>query len=292
MFRERIKQAYDSLTPSFKRLAEFILSHELDVAFMTATELATALGVDAATVVRFSQALGYTGYRELHREVQQVVKGDLTASYARFPEAETDAARLQALLENERHNIEVAIAQVTEQAAEMLDIISEAQHVWVVGEAMGQCLAEIFVGYLQMAGVNAGAVGADPAAAARVMWDLGEQDLVLGIGVSGTGLDTAAVLRFARERGAKVAAVSVSAVSPPAQVADHVLVCPSNTPVGMPSVASLATMLMVLWQALLAREEDKLEERVKALQEAYAGLLAARAEQGQQTDVQRLWREF
>ncbi|MGD1995656.1 MAG: N-acetylmannosamine kinase, partial [Anaerolineae bacterium] len=65
MFRKRIKDAYKSLTPSFKRLGDFIISHELDVAFMTATELAKALDVDAATVVRFSQALGYSGYREL-----------------------------------------------------------------------------------------------------------------------------------------------------------------------------------------------------------------------------------
>ena len=84
MFRDRIKDAYEGLTPSFKRLAEFILGNELDVAFMTATELAHALDVDAATVVRFSQALGYSGYRQLSHEIQAVVKQDLTAAYAVF----------------------------------------------------------------------------------------------------------------------------------------------------------------------------------------------------------------
>ncbi len=292
MFRERIKQAYDSLTPSFKRLGEFILSHELEVAFMTATELAQTLGVDAATVVRFSQALGYEGYRELSREVQQVVKADLTATYGRFEEAASDADRIRALLENERHNLEVAVAQVTDQAAELVDLLLRAERVWVLGEAGGRCLAEMLADYLRTVGLKAAASDADPAEVVRKLWDVGEKDLVIGIGVPGTGIDTAAALRFAKERGAQTAAVSISAVSPPAQVADRILVCPANTPVGLPSTASLMTMLMVLWQALLAREGRKIEERVSNLQDAYARLLANRVEQGKKVDVRRLWREF
>jgi len=292
VFRERIRQAYDSLTPSFKRLGKFILDHELDVAFMTATELAAALDVDAATVVRFSQALGYRGYRELSKEVRRVVKMDLTAAYAGFDRATTDAERLQALLENERHNLEVAVAQTTEQAAEMVDLLGKAQRVCVVGEAGARCLAAFFADYLRMAGVNAMAIDADPAEAARVLWDVGSNDLVIGLGVPGTGVDTAAVLRFAKAQGADTAVVSVSAVSPPAQVAEHVLVCPAGTPVGVPSVAGLVTVMMALWQALLARNSEKMEERVATLQSAYATLLAARVEQSKQVDARRLWREF
>jgi DNA-binding MurR/RpiR family transcriptional regulator len=291
VFRERIKQAYDSLTPSFKRLAEFILNHELDVAFMTATELAKALGVDAATVVRFSQALGYRGYRELSHEIQQIVKADLVATYAGFDKAKTDKERLQALLENERHNLEVSVAQTTDKAAEMVDMLTKAQEIWVVGEASGRYLAELFAAYLRMAGARASAVDGDPAEAARVLWDLGEKDLVVGLGVPGTGVGTAAVLRFAKKQGAQTAAVSVSAVSPPAQVAEHVLICPSNTPLGLPSPASMTAMLMVLWQAFLARNR-RMEERVTALQETYASLFAESVKQGQKVDTKRLWQEF
>ena len=242
MFRERIKQAYKNLTPSFKRLAEFILNRELDVAFMTATELARALDIDAATVVRFSQALGYRGYRELSREIQQTVKEDLMASYSGFEQAKNDSARLRALLENERHNLEIAIAQAGERAAEVVELLAKAQRVWVVGEASARHLADFFAAQLRMANLKVTAINADPAEAARLLWDLGSGDLVVGLGIPGTGIDTAAVLELAKERGAKTASVSVSAVSPPAQVADHVLVCPSNSPVGVPSVASLMTM--------------------------------------------------
>jgi len=292
MFRERIKEAYENLTPSFKRLADFILNNELDVAFMTATELANALDVDAATVVRFSQTLGYSGYRELSREIKRRVKQDLTAAYAGLPEAKTDAERLQALLEHQRHSLGMSIAQVTEKAAEILEMLAQADRVWVVGEAMGASLAALFVDYLRMAGVNAAVLHADPARAAFALSDLRADDLVLGIGMTGTGVNTAAVLRAAREKGAKTAAISVSLVAPPAQVTEHVLVCPSQTPVGIPSVANLVAVMMALWQALLARDKDRLEARVEALRQAYTDLLTKQAEETRRGDIYRVWREF
>lgn len=292
MFRERIKEAYESLTPSFKRLADFILNNELDVAFMTATELAEALGVDAATVVRFSQTLGYSGYRELSRQIKRRVKEDLTAGYAGFPEAETDAERIQALLEHQRHSLGMAVAQVSEKAAAIVDMLAKAERVWVVGEAMGENLAAMFTDYLRMAGVNAAVLQADPARAAFVIGDLSADDLVLGIGMTGTGVNTAAVLRAAQEKGAKTAAISVSLVAPPAQVTDHVLVCPAQTPVGVPSIANLVAVMMAVWQALLARDKDRLEARVEAVRQAYTDLLARQVEESKRGDVYRVWREF
>ena len=292
MFRERIKKAYENLTPSFKRLADFILNNELDVAFMTATELANALGVDAATVVRFSQTLGYSGYRELAREIKRRVKEDLTAAYADFSEAKTDAERLQALLEHQRHTLGMAVAQVSEEAAQIVEMLIQAKRVWIVGEAMGVGLASIFVDHLRMAGINAAVLHADPARAAFIVKDLGPDDLVVGLGITGTGVNTAAVLRAAQEKGAQIAAISVSLVTPPAQAADHVLVCPSQTPLGVLSIANLVAVMMAVWETILARDKDQLEARITALRQTYADLLNKQAEEAKRGDIYRVWREL
>ena len=69
MFQDRIREYYDNLTPGFRRLADFLLNYTLDAAFLTASELARRVKVDPATVVRFSQDIGYSGYRELSREI-------------------------------------------------------------------------------------------------------------------------------------------------------------------------------------------------------------------------------
>jgi DNA-binding MurR/RpiR family transcriptional regulator len=62
MFRERIAQHYARLGRNQKRIAQ-------------------RLEVDPATVTRFAQRLGYAGYPELLREVQELVKEELKAAY-------------------------------------------------------------------------------------------------------------------------------------------------------------------------------------------------------------------
>ena len=73
----RIRTARPKMSKSFAKLADFLLDSYIEAAFMTATELAHAVDVDATTVVRFSQQLGYSGYPELLRDVREHVKRDL-----------------------------------------------------------------------------------------------------------------------------------------------------------------------------------------------------------------------
>ena len=64
-YQERIRLARPKMSKSFSRLADFLLDSYIEASFMTATELAHELELDAATVVRFSQHLGYSGFPEL-----------------------------------------------------------------------------------------------------------------------------------------------------------------------------------------------------------------------------------
>ena len=76
-YEERIREIRSDLSPSFEVLANFLLDSYSSASFLTATELAYSLDLDPATVVRFAQKLGYAGYPELQREIQQRVKDEL-----------------------------------------------------------------------------------------------------------------------------------------------------------------------------------------------------------------------
>ena len=57
------------------------MSNYYEVSFMTAAQLAYAVGVDTTTVVRFSQRLGYNGYPELLSDCARSGKIRNYASY-------------------------------------------------------------------------------------------------------------------------------------------------------------------------------------------------------------------
>lgn len=63
---DRIRSCYSSLRPSEKRVADYILTHPDLCTKATITSLADLTGVSQPTVIRFTRALGFDGYRSFH----------------------------------------------------------------------------------------------------------------------------------------------------------------------------------------------------------------------------------
>ena len=76
-YEDRIRHERTQMSKSFAKLADFLLDSYVEASFMTASELAQALNLDAATVVRFSQHLGYKGFPQLQREIRERRAGSL-----------------------------------------------------------------------------------------------------------------------------------------------------------------------------------------------------------------------
>src|SRR3972149_2939196 len=88
-YAERIRSARPNLSKSFQRLADYILDSYVQAALMTASELAHEVDVDAATVVRFAQALGYSGFPDLQDEIKARVLQDMLIRQKEAPGADT-----------------------------------------------------------------------------------------------------------------------------------------------------------------------------------------------------------
>ena len=290
VFRDRIKEKHDELTPSFQSLAEFIQNNELDAAFMTATELAERLGVDAATVVRFAQQLGYSGYRELSKEIQHVVRTDLKAEYAADLDAPDDLGLLRGLLANERENLKLAQDRLNDEANSLLPLLVGADRIWVVGQGRGAHLAALCADGLREVGLAAVAVDPAPLSAATNLKDVGPEDVVVGFSITGMDLDTANALGFARRRGAGTLAFSASPIALPALEADTSIVCPGPTQTSVSSFTGLAAMIVALVAAFKVRHAEEAEAMGAAVRESYRELLEDRERRAAELDVDNLWR--
>ncbi len=83
-FRQRLEARLPDLTNSQRRIASYLLASYDEAAFLSAADLAERLSVSEATIVRFAQAVGYAGYPELRRCLQEL-----------FRDRATPASRLQ-----------------------------------------------------------------------------------------------------------------------------------------------------------------------------------------------------
>jgi len=292
MFRERIQANYEKLTPSFRKIADFILQRPLDTAFMTATEMAHTMEVDAATVVRFAQTLGYSGFRELIKEIQEIIKAELMASYTTTLDAPDDMGLFRSLLENERRSLSLAQARLTEQANAILPMLLGAHHIWVLGQGTGAHLAALCASSLRELGLPAISIASDPLSVAANLAGVGVVDVVIGFSLTGMDLQVADAISFARQREAKTLAFSASHVAATALAAETTIICPGPTQVHVPSFTGLAAMIVVLVAAFVARYPDDAAGMKADMQRAYRDLLELEAISSSEVNVKELWREF
>ena len=61
-----------------KRIAQYIQEHYESAAFMTAFKLGETVGVSESTVVRFAAELGFDGYPQLQKAMQELIRSKLT----------------------------------------------------------------------------------------------------------------------------------------------------------------------------------------------------------------------
>ncbi|MBQ6985969.1 MAG: MurR/RpiR family transcriptional regulator, partial [Oscillibacter sp.] len=87
-----LEQDMGQFSKGQKRIARYILDHAEKAASLTAGRLGELAQVSESTVVRFASELGYGGYPEMQRALQETLRSRLTAperlrdADARFPD--------------------------------------------------------------------------------------------------------------------------------------------------------------------------------------------------------------
>ena len=112
-FNKLVAEHLDRLTKSEKRIADYMLRNQDEVAFLSAAEIAEQLDLSEATMVRFARTLGFDSYPAM-REVLQ----------AKFRYLATHSARLRSRLSDLREAGDIFERLVASE----IDFLTEALH--------------------------------------------------------------------------------------------------------------------------------------------------------------------
>ncbi len=134
------------LSPLYRALADFALSHPDELAFSTAAELARRVGASEATVIRFARSIGYPGYAEFRSDFQASVRTQLT-TVRRLRESErgrgsADEDVVRQVLREESRNLE-RIGDIIDQPVfdRLARRLLRADPLYVAGVRASACLA-------------------------------------------------------------------------------------------------------------------------------------------------------
>lgn len=269
LFRE-MKEKYPSFSKGQKMIADYMTKHYDKAAFMTAAKLGQTVGVSESTVVRFVTELGFDSYHDMKKSLRQLTRSRLTAiqRVKITEELVQDADPLTKVLQNDILNITETLSQITPQDFEAaIKQIVGAKNVYVLGVRNAGTLADFLAFNLNL--ILDGVHRVDAAGSAEVyeqILRIGPGDVIIGISFPRYSHRTVQALRFARDRGAEVLAITDSSSSPLAPYADKLLLARSDMAGFVDSLTAPMSLINALIVGVTMKRQEAVEQRFGELE--------------------------
>ncbi len=275
-----IRTAYDSMSKSQQKVAEFLLTHGVGVVYLSAARIAEMTGVNASTVVRTAQALGFEGFAELQATLQDQLlrhtspadRFQISSKQLTEAMAEGGESVLHNMVQTEIRNLESLLEQLPvadfDQAVES---INAARRIYIIGMRNSLPLALNFAVLLRYIRPDVRVLEPGRQTLADQLEELGENDVLFSIAYGRYVRDTLRCMDYARTVSAKVIALTDSTLSPAAKRADLALIVPFRLWSFGNSLASFA-VLNAIFGALFLRHAGTAQERLKHLDRIYEAM--------------------
>ena len=274
----RFALALEKLNPSRRKLLRMILEHPEDTYFLSSREMAKRYQVDAATIVRTIQALGYRKFAEFVADLRShFVKRitPYTVLKAASKEKLTIPDRIQQSLELDLRNLQAMQSTIDSgQIIALSKKVKQARRILVIGIDLAATLSWYLSYGLMSLGFAADAPVGSSGNVQRRVRTLTRKDLLIAISF-GPGLrDTVEAAQRAKKLGVPTFGITDSEVTPIAKICDQSFIAPvASPPLGGSYVAPMALLGVILVACaqtqtakslqLLRRseEEDRMDHR-------------------------------
>lgn len=272
-FQLRIENAYPTLSKGHKRIADFIKNNYEKASFMTAASLGKAVGVSESTVVRFASNIGFDGYPELQKYLQEAVKSHLTS----VQRMDVAASRyggddfIDRAFMTDIEMIKQTRDSISREAfSKSAEAINKAKKIYILGVRSSAALASFAAFYLRFLYENV--VLIDTSASSELfeqMFRISDEDVCIAISFPRYSNQTVKALSFAKSRGATIISITDGEMSPIAPYATHLLVAKSSMVSFVDSLVAPLSVINALVAASAREKRDDVYNDFKALEEIW-----------------------
>lgn len=265
-----ITERQQSFSKGQKRIAQYIIEHYDQAAFMTAYRLGVTVGVSESTVVRFAAELGFEGYPQLQKAMQELIRSKLTSvqrievTRARMRDDEVLDNIIGCDLANIRQTLEELPRDVFYQAA---DALVGARRVYIFGAGSCRTLASFMAYYLKLLLVDVQLIYTNSETEIfEDMLHINAQDVIVGFSFPRYSSKAVKAMHFAHSRDAKVIAVTDSEISPIAKYASWLLLAHSDMATIVDSLVAPLSIVNALIVAISLKKKEEIKSELTELE--------------------------
>ncbi len=229
-FKERIEAHYPRLGKQRQRVLKYVNDHLPSAVFLTASQLAQRVGVNAATVVRTAQDLGFRGYSDFIESARACFLESRTpfeiAQRGLRESSDPESSVLVSIYQEIDNLRRMAEAIDPGQIVKLARRIRKARRSLIIGLDLAATLSSHLEYLLQSLGLDAQAATAGSGRLRNRLLPIGPRDLVLAITFRRGLRETVEAATKAREAGAYTVAITDSELSPLVKVCHEYILAP------------------------------------------------------------------
>ncbi|MEV7788149.1 MurR/RpiR family transcriptional regulator [Streptomyces sp. NPDC088106] len=250
------------LSPGQRRIAQYLIEHIAEAAFLSITDLADRVGVSQPSVTRFASAVGFSGYPALREKLQSITLG----ARAGGPAEEAGGNELQAAVDAEIENLENLRRDLAD-ADRVIEVgrrLSASTPLTVLGLRISVSLAEYFAYAARRIHPDVRLVTRGGSVAYDALLQSREAGgtWVLAFSMPRHAQETLTAVRVARSAGLKVALITDLALGPVVDEADVTFATGTGSRLVFDSYAAPGVMCAALLQAMTDADPERTQARL------------------------------
>ena len=268
-----IQENMSTFSKGQKLIANYILQSYDKAAFMTASKLGKTVNVSESTVVRFAAELGFDGYPSMQKTLQEMIRNKLTSiqrvevSNERIGNQDIMTMVMQSDIEKIRMTLDETDRNSFNEA---VSAISNAKKIYILGVRSASVLADFISFYFRFMFDNM--VSVDTTSISEVfeqILHISADDVFIGLSFPRYSKRTVKAMQFAKDRGAKVIAITDSKVSPLTKMADVSLLAKSDMASFVDSLVAPLSVINALIVAVSREKSLELETSLNGLEQIW-----------------------
>lgn len=269
----RMNERYSTMSKGQKLLASYITDNYDKAVFLTAAKLGEVVGVSESTVVRFASQLGYKGYPQFQKALEEMVRSKLDAvqkkevSFGRINRSKV----LESVLKADMEKIKGTLETIDQNAfALAVETILSARQIYIVGIRSCAPLAAFLAFYLNYIFDHVTLLHTNSSSELfEQMVRISKEDVMIGISFPRYSLRTLKALEFANNRSAKVITLTDSVHSPMNLYSSCNLIAESDMASIVDSLVAPLSVINALIVALCMRRQDEVADTLESLEQIW-----------------------
>jgi DNA-binding MurR/RpiR family transcriptional regulator len=256
--RELISRAAGDLPPQQRAIADYLLEHIQMVPFLSIPEFARRTGASEATIVRFAQRIGFSGFGELKMELVELLQNRLAEPVEEEYAEELHEDVLDSVAALEIRNIEKTV-ESTDRATfkRVAEELFASQYTYTFGMGVSAHLAELAAYTLTQIGLRSSCLSTRFTSPREQLVAVQPGDLVVVFSFPPYSRQTLHLISDADDRGAATVAICDRLTAPAAGLARWAFAVKSDNVMFTNAVAAVTVLFNALAAEIATRHREQ-----------------------------------